>query len=215
LVGDTPVLVFPSEVSDPFGKRTFKVPRIIKSPLGGPPLRILATHGTDSMLWIGTGNGEWGGTLLGLNPKTGDWVQAGGPGYVTGITHSSPDEVVVSWSMSHFENHTQILVHKFDGTVKTEYPELKSKYYQRIAYSPHDKSLYGIESNEIVTIQDGRPSKVASLKGVLYVREPMAIGVAPAVLELIPTGPKEVIVVPKQGEPWRIREGEVTLLRKP
>ena len=35
-----------------------------------PPLRILATHGTESMIWIGTGNGEWGGTLIGLDPAT-------------------------------------------------------------------------------------------------------------------------------------------------
>src|SRR5262249_225244 len=152
--------------------RTFQVPSIKNYPPEGPPLRILATHGTNSMLWIGTGKGEWGGKLIGLDPKTGKWVHGDGGGYVTGITHAIPDEVLVSWSMSHLGNHTQIQIHKADGTVKTEYPELKSKYYQQIAYNSYDRTVYGIESDELVTIKEGNPSKVVSLNGILYESEP-------------------------------------------
>src|SRR5437660_12835822 len=113
------------------------------------------------MVWIGTGNGEWGGTLFGLVPKKGTWVQDYGPTkYVTGITNSSGNDVSVSWSMSHFSETTRIQVHKPDATVKVQHPELESKYYQRIAYNPHDETLYGIESKDVVTIKDGKPSKV-------------------------------------------------------
>jgi hypothetical protein len=213
-VGGVPLLVFPSKVVDPVAKRTFKVPEI-KRPFGGPPLRILATHGSESRLWIGTGNGEWGGILLGLDPKTGKWVQGDGAGYVTGITHETGDEVAVSWSMSHFSARTHLCIHTADGKAKTEYPVLEEKYYQLIAYSPHDKTLYGVEAKDVVTIKEGKPTKVATLDGTVFEREPNAIGVAPGLLALIPVGPKAVVVVPKQGEPWRLDQGKLTRLRKP
>jgi hypothetical protein len=213
-VGGVPYLVFPSRVLDPVGKRTFKAPEVDR-PLGGPPLRILATHGTASMVWIGTGKGEWGGVLLGLDPKAGAWVQGDGLGYVTGITHVAGDEVVVSWAMSHFRAYTKVQIHKADGTVKTEHPMLESKYYQRVAYSPHDKVLYGVESKEVVTIADGKPSKVAALSMAVFEREPDAIGVAPGIRALIPIGSKAVAVVPTRGEPWLVRGEELISLRKP
>lgn len=213
-VGETPLLVFPSKVIDPVGKRTIKAPKN-DLPFRGPPLRILATHGTDTMLWIGTGNGEWGGELLGLDPKTEKWVTGEGSGYVTGVTHAAKDEVVVSWAMSHFAARTQVQVHKGDGSVKTEHPELQGKYYQRLAYSPFDKTLYGVEADEVVTVEDGKPTKVVKLKGRVLEREPHAIGVAPGVLELIPVGPKAVVVIPKTGEPWLVRDGALTVLRTP
>jgi hypothetical protein len=213
-VGGSPLLVFPSKVIDPIGKKTFQVPKI-EFPFEGPPLRILALHGTDSMLWIGTGRGEWGGVLIGLNPKSGKWAEGDGGGYVTGITHSSADEVVVSWSMSHFGCHTNMQIHKLDATRKTEYPWLWDKYYQQIAYSPFDKTLYGIESDQLVTIKDGKPSNLAKLKGNLYVNEPDAIGSAPAVLGVIPCGPKTVAVVPKYGDPWLLRDKNLIRLPKP
>ncbi|MBA4192547.1 MAG: hypothetical protein C0467_31655 [Planctomycetaceae bacterium] len=67
----------------------------------------------------------------------------------------------------------------------------------------------------MVTIKDGKPTKVASLSGRLYEREPNAIGVAPGVSHLIPVGPKNLIAIPKRGHPWLIREKEVVRLRTP
>ncbi|QEL20685.1 hypothetical protein [Limnoglobus roseus] len=214
-VGGTPYLVFPSAVVDPVGKRPYPVPKV-KRPRGGPPLRILATHGTAARLWVGTGNGEWGGDLLGLDVKTGTWVHdASGGGYVTGITHATGDEVIVSWSMDHFGARTEICVHKADGTRKTEHGSLAGKYYQRLAYNPGDRSLYGIEARDVVTIEQGKPTKVAGLDGRLFEREPNAIGVAPGVLALIPAGKGAVVVVPKVGGPTLVRDGKVTRLVKP
>jgi len=186
-VGGVAFVVFPSKVIDPVGKKTFNAPKSWR-PLGGPPHRILATHGTDSMLWIGTGNGEWGGELFGLDSKTEKWVEGNGSGYVTGITHSEKAELIVSWSMSHFTAHTQIQIHKADGEVKTKHDRIEDKYFQRLAYSKHDEALYGIESDELVTIKDGKPTKVAKLQGDVLEREPNAMGAAPGIRDVIPVG---------------------------
>jgi hypothetical protein len=214
-VGGGPLLVFPSQVKDVVGARTFKVPELTSTQVHTHKLRIRAVLGTDSMLWVGTGYGEWGGHLVGLTLKTGDWVQYyDALHYVTGIA-SEKGGVVVSWSMSHFEADTLIRLHKADASVRTEYPSLGSKYYQRIAYSSFDKTLYGIETSNVVSIREGQPTKVAELHGHLFEREPRAIGVAPGVLAVIPVAPSTLVVVPKNGEPWVIRKGEVTALKKP
>ncbi|MBA4192392.1 MAG: hypothetical protein C0467_30865, partial [Planctomycetaceae bacterium] len=142
-VGGTPYLVFPAKVVDPTREKggMFPYPAMIDL-FCESPLRILATHGSESKVWIGTGNGEWGGTLIGFDPKTGKWVSSrDGGGYVTGITHSEKDEVIVSWSMSHFAASTRIVDHKADATVKTKHPGMFKKYYQCVAYNPHDELL--------------------------------------------------------------------------
>ena len=158
------------------------------------------------MLWIGTGYGEWGGHLVGLNPRTGEWVQYHDAlHYVTGITQATPDELIVSWSMSHFGANTRIRVHKLDGTPKSSYPELDSKYYQRIAYSPYDKTLYGVENIDVVSIKEGKPSKIAELEGQLFEREPMAIGVSPGVAANTPDRPENS---DRRSEPWPTVEAQ-------
>jgi hypothetical protein len=214
-VGGSPLLIFPSKVLAPVSGRTFRVPTL-KGQLEISSLRLLSSLATDSMLWIGTGQGEWGGHLVGLNPKTGEWVQYyDALHYVTGITQAKPDEVIVSWSMSHFDADTLIRVHKMDGTPKTSYPELDSKYYQGVAYNPYDGTLYGVENTDIVSIKDGEPSKIAELEGPIFEREPMAIGVSPGVARLLPIAKKTLIVVPNDGMPWRLNAGKLTRLRGP
>jgi hypothetical protein len=200
-------LIFPSKVKDLVGRRTHPVP-MLKGQIPTNSLRMLASDATDSMLWIGTGNGEWGGHLVGLNSRTGEWVQHyDALHYVTGITHATLDEVIVSWSMSHFGANTLIRAHKLDARPSLSYPYLVSKYYQIIAYSPYDKTLYGVETVDLVSIKEGKPTKIAELKGDLFEREPNAIGVAPGVAAILPVAPKTLIVVPKFGVPWRLRPG--------
>jgi hypothetical protein len=214
-VGGTPFLVFASKVKDLVGRRTYRVPTL-KGHIRTNSLRILAIQASNSMLWIGTGHGEWGGHLVGLNPRTGEWIQYDDAlHYVTGITVATPDEIIVSWSMSHFGANTLIRVHKPDGTPKLSYPELNSKYYQRIAYSSFDKTLYGVENTDIVSIEGGKPSKIAKLEGRLFEREPRAIGVSPGVSALLPVSRKTLVVVPKHGLPWMLSDGELTRLRVP
>ncbi len=211
----SPLLIFPSKVMDLKKVRTFKVP-MMRGQIQTDSLRLLAFRAADSMLWLGTGHGEWGGHLVGLNPKTGQWVQYYDDlHYVTGITTAGPGEVIVSWSMSHFNAHTRIRIHGLDGKPKTAYPMLYSKYYQTISYNKYDKLLYGVENTHLVTIKDGKPSKVAELQGQVFEREPRAIGVAPGVSALIPVAEKALIVVPNHGLPWRLKDGELTQLRTP
>lgn len=215
VVGGVPLLVFPSKVIDLVRARTFIVPELTSTQVHTHKLRIRAVLGTESMLWVGTGYGEWGGHLVGLTLKTGDWVQFyDALHYVTGIA-SEKGGVVVSWSMSHFDADTLIRLHKADASVRTAYPRLRSKYYQRIAYSSFDETLYGIETSNVVSIREGRPTKVAELQGRLFENEPHAVGVAPGVLAVIPVAPSTLAVVPKRGEPWVIRKGKVTGLKKP
>jgi hypothetical protein len=211
-LGGSPLLVFPSKVMDPVGGRTFEVP-MLKGQVRTNSLRILAVHTTDSMLWFGTGYGEWGGHLVGLNRRTGEWLQYYDPlHYVTGITEAAPGEVTVSWSMSHFGANTLIRIHKLDGTPKTTYPELDSKYYQKICYSPFDKTLYGVENTDVVSIREGKPSKIAKLDGKVFEREPKAIGVSPGIAVLLPVDQKTLIIVPNHGAPWKMMNGELTRL---
>jgi len=214
-VGGSPLLIFPTKVKDLVGGRTYNVP-MLKGRLPEKSLRVLALHATPRMLWIGTGYGEWGGHLLGLNPRNGEWVQYHDAlHYVTGITQARPDETIVSWSMSHFGANTLIRIHKPDGAPKLSYPVLDSRYYQRIAYSPDDTTLYGVENTDVVSIKEGKPSKIAELTGQLFEEEPNAIGVSPGVAALIPIARKTLIIVPNHGLPWRLREGELTRLRVP
>jgi hypothetical protein len=211
-VAGSPLLVFRSRVEDVRARRTFKVPNVEGHQIDFR--RVLAFFTTDSMLWIGTGYGEWGGHLVGLNARTGEWMQYyDALHYVTGITQAKPNEMIVSWSMSHLGADTLIRIHNPDGTPKTPYPELDSKYYQTIVYSPFDKTLYGVENTEVVTIEEGKPSKVAVLDGRVFDREPDAIGVSPGVSSIIPVGRKSLVIVPKSGLPWTLRDGNLTRLR--
>jgi hypothetical protein len=215
LVAGSPLLVYPSRVVDPVAGRTFVVPGL-KRPHAAP-LGILATLGTEQRLWIGTGRGEWGGVLLGLDPKAGTWdIRYDDLHYVTGITDSGQaDEVMASWSMSHMMAHTLVRAHKADATVKTEFPEMEQKYFQRLTRAAVDGTLYAVESDYLVTVADGKPTRLARLAGRVFEREPHAVGVAPGILALVPTGPGAVVVVPKTGEPCLWRGGTVTTLRKP
>lgn len=209
--------MLPSKVVDPVGGRTFKTPKLNGyAELLGPPFGELATHTTASTLWIGVGRGEWGGAFLGLDAKAEMWKSsADGLNYATDITHVADGEVVVSWSMNHFTASTLIRVHKADAKVKTEYPALQQMYCQRVAYSPFDDVVYGIENADLVIIADGKPSKVATLDGRLHEREPHAIGVAPGIVALLPAGRRTIFIVPNQGNPWRVENERVTRLGKP
>jgi hypothetical protein len=214
LVAGSPLLVYPSRVLDPVAGRTFTVPAL-KRPHAAP-LGILATLGTEQRLWIGTGRGEWGGVLLGLDPKAGTWdIWYDDLHYVTGITDAGQaDKVMASWSMSHMMAHTLVRAHNADATVKTEFPEMKQKYFQRLTRAS-DGTLYAVESDYLVTVAGGKPTRLAHLAGRVFEREPHAVGVAPGILALVPAGPGAVVVVPKAGEPCLWRGGTFVPLRKP
>lgn len=217
VISGKPYVVFPSKVVDPIGNRTLKPQKLQGyAMLLGPPFKVLTTHGTNSTLWIGVGRGEWGGALFGLDVNASTWVTSSDSAkYVTGITHTPRNEVVTSWSMSHFSASTMIRVHKTDATTKTEYSALNDKYYQCIAYNTFDEVLYAMESTNLVEIRDGKPTKLAALDGRLYESEPNAIGISPGIMAILPIARREVVIVPKRGEPWLFRDGRLTKLVKP
>lgn len=176
----------------------------------------VAVLGTDSKLWIGTSQGEWGGSLYRLDPRTGSWISDSDcGGYVTGITKAGTNEVLVSWSMNHMGlAHTRICRHR-PGAEPLKFPELDSKYYQTVAFNPFDNTLYGVEQADVVTISDGAPTKIAELEGPIFGKEPLALGVAPGIGRLLPFAPGALIVVPKVGMPWLLSDGKLTRLIEP
>lgn len=215
IVGGTPLLVPPTRVLSPTDRRTFGVPPL-KGQLDLKRLHVLALQPTDRVLWIGTGQGEWGGHLVGLDLRTGKWVQFyDSLHYVTGITLGPEDEPIVSWSMSHFDADTLIRVHKPDATPGISHPELEGKYYQRIAYSPFDETLYGVENRSLVSISGGKPETLAELDAPVFERAPLAIGVAPGVIALIPVAPRTLVVVPTRPGPFLLRGRTLEPLRRP
>ncbi len=216
VVGETPLLIYPTRVLNPIEDRVFGVPQLRGQFDNLRELRVLAVQPTDRILWIGTGQGEWGGHLVGLDVRAGRWVQFyDGLHYVTGIARGPKDEPIVSWSMSHFGANTLIRVHKPDATPEFSYPELEGKYFQRVAYSPFDKTLYGLDGDTVVSIAEGKPTTVVKLGVEVFEREPEAIGVAPGIIAFFPTAPGTLIVVPSRSAPLMVRERKLIPLRSP
>ena len=189
VVDGVPLVVFPSQVRSPTEGRTFEVPELDgRGPAIG--LRVLALgRATGPRLWIGTGYGEWGGHLVVLDRRTGEWAQFHDPlHYVTGITQRRPGGV------------DRELVH---GPFRRRDADPRSPSRRR---DPGRISRTGVEILSTYRIQsarwnlvwnrdrcprldpEGRPVELAGLKGPLYEREAMAIGVAPGILALILSG---------------------------
>ena len=209
-----PLLIFESRILSPVDGKNFRVPKLKGTFESERKLRVLSVFSTSKKVWIGTGNGEWGGELIRFSPQDGAWRDYfDALHYVTGIT-SSVDDLIVSWSMSHFMAETMIRIHGVDCKPVKEYPELRSKYYEQIAYNHFDNTLYGIESDQLVVIKEGRPVNPVKLTGRLYEREPNAIGVAPGIVKIFPIAERTLIVVPKRGVPLLIRDSKVTELRE-
>jgi hypothetical protein len=198
-----PFLVFHSKVIEPTREKdgTFKFPKDLGA-LPGSRLSISATHGTDKMLWLGTDYGEWGGTLIGFDPETGKWIKSRVRNGVTSITEGGVDEVVVSWYTAHLGvRATGIQVFKPDATEKRDHPTLKDHCYYGLAYNRHDKTLTGMERQELVAIKDGKPTKIAEVEF--------------GAVSLIPLGPKSLAVIAYQGAPYLLRDGKLVRLPGP
>jgi len=210
IAGDIPFLVFSRKIVNLSSGRNFRVPDL-KGQLKIDYLEILSLYSTKDSIWIGTGQGEWGGHLIGFSAKDGGWVQYYDElHYATGISQSAGGELIVSWAMSHFGANALIRFHGMDGKPSKAYRELKGCYYQALAFNRFDGKLYGIERGNLAIIEDGASVPIAGLKGHLYRNEPRAIGVSPGIKKLIPVRRDSFIVIPAEGAPLRI-EGGVAL----
>lgn len=176
-------------------------------------LRVLALYPQGETLWIGTGQGEWGGHLIALNTRTGEWSIYYDPvHYVTGITGSTNEAVFVSWSMSHFFASTLIRAHSSNAQAIQEFEELQNRYYQHISSSTPEGTLYGVEQNSLVEIDSGAPVELADLGQLGYGVEPNAIGVAPAIVALIPVDTGTVVILHERSLPILFRGDQLEKL---
>ncbi|WP_232293447.1 hypothetical protein [Stigmatella aurantiaca] len=211
VVGDRPVVVYTSSVVE---ARTGKVHPLSKlKDAFAKGFRALAVHASGTHVWVGTGYGEWGGCLFGLDLKRGQWVQSKDSlHYVTGIASDGEGNLWVSWSMSHFMANTLLRVHRPDATVARAYPEFKSKYIQTVAWDDARKVLYGIEQNSLVRFEEGKPVELVSLGELPYAQEPNAIGVAPGVTRLESLGSGRLLLVHESRAPIVYTEGKLVTL---
>jgi hypothetical protein len=213
VVGETPLLVYPTHVYDPLKKKDFSVP---ESKIAPGVLALKACYATSTMVWLGTGRGEWGGTLYGLDPENGAWVHySDSLHYVTGITSVARDRPLVSWSMSHFMATAMIRTHDIGAQPSSEWNEVKRRYYQRVAYSAFDHALYVIENESLARITRMASAEIVRLPGQVFAPEPNAIGVAPGVRAVVPMGPHSIIVAPNIGAPMQVDTAKKTLRTLP
>ena len=208
--------IFPPGIYAIGTHRMFRVPE-----LGGQlkinSLRILTVAKSGDDIWIGTGNGEWGGHLVKFNTLTQQWQwYYDSLHYVTGIAADSSGKIWVSWSMSHFSANTVIRAHGKDTNPIQEGKLLEQHYYQALAYSEFDHALYGVEQSTLGVIDaEGELTSPVNLGQIIYPRENNAIGVRPAVLRIIPLGPKRTVIVFNYGDPVMVQNGKTVRFEAP
>ncbi|MDC0709084.1 hypothetical protein POL68_11480 [Stigmatella sp. ncwal1] len=211
VVGDRPVVVYTSSVVEALTGKVHPLSKLKNAFAKG--FRALAVHASGTHVWVGTGYGEWGGCLFGLDLKSGQWAQSKDSlHYVTGISGDGKGNLWVSWSMSHFMANTLLRVHRLDATVAKEYPELKSKYIQTVAWDDARKVLYGIEQNSLVRFEEGKPVELSALGQLPYAQEPNAIGVSPGMIRLEVIGPERLLLVHESRAPFVYADGKLVTL---
>lgn len=217
VIEDTPYIIFPQKVEKIISqkkKQSFKVPNL-KGQLKINYLRLLDMAVFDHGIWFGTGQGEWGGHLVHLDIDSGKWTSYyDGLHYATGIAPVDSKSSFVSWSMSHFMASTLIRVHGANAKPRHSFNELDSQYFQKIAFDNRTKTLYGVEQNQLVKIENGTPIVLADLGEARYDAEPNAIGVSPGVLTIIPNA-NGVVIVQKYSEPIVFIDGSIVRLSIP
>ena len=159
----------------------------------------------------GTGYGEWGGHLVVLELDRDKWTQYSDDlGYASGVAEKNGN-VYVAWSMSHMMADARLRIHRPDVSVDRAFPALDKHYYQKLAFGI-DGQLHAIDREELVKLVDGAPVHVANLGGLPYVQEPMAVGVAPAVVQLLPLDANTFMVGTRASGPLVVRNGAVRKL---
>jgi hypothetical protein len=201
-----PVVVYPDEVYEVGRAIHHRVPELTPGQVHPRSLRLLDACAAGDQLWVGTGYGEWGGHLVGLALGRAAWSQHyDSLHYATGLAEKN-GKLFVSWSMSHFRASTLLRIHRPDGGVEREFPELNNHYYQKLAFGL-DGQLYAIERERLVKVVDGAPVLVAELGKLRYSPEPNAIGVAPGIVQLLALDARTWLVVTISDGAIAIRDG--------
>ncbi|MBJ6760700.1 hypothetical protein JGU66_07985 [Myxococcaceae bacterium JPH2] len=207
-----PVLFRELTVEDVAGKRLIKIPPPKKQKTA-VRMRALALHAVGGQLWFGTGYGEWGGELVGVNLKTGTWSRYWDDlHYVTGITHDSAGKLWVGWSMSHFNSRMMLRSHGPDAKVLQAFPRQNDHYLQQIAWDATTQRLYCVDQQSVAWLKEGVAQEIAPLGDLPFSNEPNAVGVAPGVSDMMALGEGRVLIVPPLGRPRVFAGGRVTVL---
>jgi hypothetical protein len=195
LFDQRPFLVYPTKVVDLSKNRIYDVPTL--KWLKTKNLSLQAIHINKNKLWFGTGFGEWGGHLLILDIDNGQWIQAYNPFfYVNSITGDNDETIWVAWAMSHFiENSKLIPITSQDKKAVF----LKNSYIQVISHDKYDGHIHGIDRNYLVRYNNGILEQLADLGEMRYVRNKYAIGVLPAIDDLLIVD-KDVFLIPHKIE---------------
>lgn len=211
VVGDRPVVVYTKHVVEARTGRVHPLSKLKNAAFEA--MRALTVRATATHVWVGTGYGEWGGALFGLELASGRWVQFDDSlHYVTGIAEDGQGRLWVSWSMSHFDAKTLLRVHRPDATVERAFPELRSMYFQTVAWDDARQRLYGVEQQGVVRFEDGKPLELASLGKLSYSDEANAIGVAPGITRMEALGPQRFLLVHERAAPRVFVDGKVVAL---
>jgi hypothetical protein len=203
------VAIYPHYVDLLFSSKAIKVP-YLEGQVRTNNLNVL-THYTDgAQIWFGTGYGEWGGHLIRLNLKTEKWNSYyDALHYVTGITQSSEGELTVTWAMSHFMADTLVRTHDLNTEVKKQFPNQENKYLQAIVYEPSERSLFAVEQNVLVKLENGIPEELQELGELRYSPEPKAIGVSPGVLAMAALQNGTILIIHKWTAPFLYKNGQL------
>lgn len=195
LLDQRPFLVYPTKLVDLSKKRTYDVPTL--KWLKTKYLSLQAIYINKNKLWLGTGFGEWGGHLLVLDIDNGQWIQAYNPFfYINSIIGENDGTIWIAWAMSHFiENSKIIPITNQDKKAAF----LKDSYLQVISYNKYDGRIYGIDRNYLVRYNNGILEQVADLGEMRYVRNKYAVGVLPAIDDLLIVD-KDVFLIPHKIE---------------
>jgi hypothetical protein len=214
-----PVLLYPQRVVDLDGGRTYAYPDLKGQVHGSTLIKVLDAKILDGHLWLGTGWGEWGGQLLGLDLRAGTWVQqVDDLHYPTGIEGSPDGNLLVAWSMSHMGADSVLRVHRPDGSLSDELPFGDGTYLQKVARLPSDGSTLVIEQRTLRRVQNLSDSEqLGDIGQVRYGLERNAVGVAPGIVQMfpaVPFAPDILVIVPLKEAPRLWKKGQLVVLER-
>ncbi len=174
--------------------------------------RAVASRG--ATLAIGTGYGEWGGTLWTLDLATGRWAHHFDElACVTGLSWGT-EGLLVTWSMSHFSASTRVRLHRADASVVREGSRLDGKYLRAIA--AEGDWVTALEQNTLVRVKpDLTFSPIGARLALPYGAEPLAVGVSSGIAVMLPVPGHRVLVVSAAGQGVLAGAGAVTPLKAP
>lgn len=187
-------------------------PELARRGFGELPLS-LAVH--EAQLALGTGLGEWGGTLWLLDVTTGNWKwHSDALGNPVGVASTSSGWAV-AWSMSHFLTTTRVRLHRADATPLEEGPVLEGRYLRALSADGQGQ-LLGVEQQELVHVTETLTIEAMQSVGqVAYGLERHAAGVSSGIAAFVTLVGTRALIVSDGGEGRVVGAGKSKILAVP